>query len=129
MPCVATFAVMRPYTSVIRSPVFLVLSTGRQRQSSLRSAILAKKPFVAGLICGRSCPASPHQRPNAFILIHVAERIFAARAASSTTYLSQPSVATTIGADVAIVARNHRGDASTRRQSYSLPRNRVAPTL
>jgi len=35
----------------------------------------------------------PHQRRNAFILIHVAERIFAA-GASSTTYLSQPSVAT-----------------------------------
>ena len=52
------------------------------------------------------------------ILIHVAERIFAARGLQHN--ISKPAQRRDdIGADVAIVARKHRGDASTRRQSYS----------
>jgi hypothetical protein len=42
---------------------------------------------------------------------------------------SKPAQRHDVGADVAIVTRKHRGDASTRRQANHLPRNRAAPTL
>jgi hypothetical protein len=66
---------------------------------------------------------------DAFILIHVAESIFAARDLQHN--ISKPAQRRDdAGADVGIVARKHRGNASTRRcKATYLPRNCVAPTL
>jgi hypothetical protein len=73
-------------------------------------------------------PASPHQRPNAFILIHVAERIFAARGLQHN--ISKPAQRRDdIGADVAIVARNFAETLRPTGKATHQPRNRVAPTL
>jgi hypothetical protein len=89
------------------------LSSDRQDDKgapSLSRSAPAKEPFVAGLFCGRSCIAT--SETDAFILIHV-RRASSPRAASNTTYLSQQRRDDS-GADVGIVVRKHRGNASTR---------------
>jgi hypothetical protein len=62
------------------------------------------------LIFGRSCIAT--SETDAFILIHV-RRASSPRAASNTAYLAQRR--DDAGADVGIIVRKHRGNASTRK--------------
>jgi len=73
-------------------------------------------------------PGITTSETDAFILIRVAESIFGARPPAK--HISPAQRRDDVGADVVIVARKHRGNASTRRcKATHLPGNCVAPTL
>jgi len=122
---VAKLSVKRLYNSDNRSPVSLVRSTGDKglvalRNSRKRAFCCRLRPFMPGITTSET---------DAFILIRVAESIFAARPPAKT-YLASPASRRRRRGHVVIVARKHRGNASTRRcKATHLPGNCVAPTL
>jgi hypothetical protein len=82
-----------------------------------RCAIPAKEPLLP-VDLRPFMPGITTSETNYFILIHVAESIFATRGLRHNK-CKPAQRRDEVGVEVAIVAHKHRGDASTRRQSCS----------
>ena len=80
-----------------------------------RAAQFLQKSLYCRLILRPFMPGITTSETNYFILIHVAESIFAARGLQHNK-CKPAQRRDELGVEVAIVAHKHRGDASTRRR-------------
>jgi hypothetical protein len=108
---------MRPYTSGSNRPSFLSYRRDDKGIQACRAPQFPQKSLLLPVDFAAVHARHHHIRDQMLSYSSTRRSASSPRAASSTTKPAQHR--DDIGADVAIVARQHRGNASTRRQSYA----------